>query len=96
MSCCNDHRLSGQAEALDHWAATLETYANDIDAMISRGMYRGKFKLVEQGRRDEQRKIEALKIVSCGGCGQTDPIKRCVGCVYDFGDASSAWVRSAD
>lgn len=40
--------------------------------------------------------IEALKIVSCGGCGQTDPIKRCVGCVHDFGDASSAWVRSAD
>ena len=46
--------------------------------------------------RDGQRKIEALKIVSCGGCGQTDPIKRCVGCVHDFGDASSAWVRSAD
>lgn len=70
MSCCNDHRLSGQAEALDHWAATLEIYANDIDAMISRGMYRGKFKLVEQGRRDEQRKIardmrdDAVKIKS--------------------------------
>jgi hypothetical protein len=59
MSCCNDTRYSGQAQAFEHVAATLEMYANDIDAMISRGMYRGKFKLVEEARRDEQRKLAA-------------------------------------
>jgi len=38
-------------------ADTLETYSNDIDACIQRGLYRGKFKLVEIGRRDEQRRL---------------------------------------
>ncbi|HEL5342794.1 TPA: hypothetical protein UOJ01_001324 [Stenotrophomonas maltophilia] len=24
---------------------------------------------------------------SCGGCGETNPDKRCIGCLHDFGDA---------
>lgn len=57
MSCCNDHRYSGQAEAFDEAAATFEVFANDIDAMLRRGMYRGKIKTIEEARRDEQRRL---------------------------------------
>lgn len=31
--------------------------------------------------------------IMCGGCGATDPQKRCIGCLHDFGTADSAWVR---
>ena len=30
---------------------------------------------------------------ACGGCGNDDPSKRCLGCWHDFGDPSSEWVR---
>lgn len=36
------------------------------------------------------------EIVPCGGCGESDPAKRCVGCFHDFGDKSSAWVRKQE
>jgi hypothetical protein len=28
----------------------------------------------------------------CGGCGETDPNKRCMGCMHDFGEKDS-WVH---
>lgn len=31
--------------------------------------------------------------VPCGGCGQTDHTKRCIGCLHDFGVPGSAWVH---
>lgn len=27
-----------------------------------------------------------MSVVSCGGCGETDSGKRCLGCRHDFGD----------
>jgi hypothetical protein len=30
----------------------------------------------------------------CGGCGETDSSKRCLGCTHDFGDDASVWVRA--
>jgi len=29
----------------------------------------------------------------CGGCGETDSRKRCMGCLHDFGTPDSSWVR---
>lgn len=29
----------------------------------------------------------------CGGCGNDDPLKRCIGCFHDFGTPDSAWVH---
>ena len=29
----------------------------------------------------------------CGGCGEINPQKRCIGCSHDFGTPESAWVR---
>ncbi|SFF22218.1 hypothetical protein [Methylobacterium sp. yr596] len=29
----------------------------------------------------------------CGGCGATKDSERCMGCMHDFGDEASAWVR---
>lgn len=34
------------------------------------------------------------KAVMCGGCGETDSAKRCMGCLHDFGTPDSAWVNS--
>jgi hypothetical protein len=31
--------------------------------------------------------------VMCGGCGNDNPQKRCIGCLHDFGTPDSAWVR---
>lgn len=30
----------------------------------------------------------------CGGCGAKSDSERCIGCLHDFGDAASAWVRN--
>ncbi|RYG88583.1 MAG: hypothetical protein EON59_04040 [Alphaproteobacteria bacterium] len=40
-----------------------------------------------------KQQTEALK--PCGGCGETDSSKRCMGCLHDFGTPESAWVRTA-
>ena len=32
--------------------------------------------------------------VRCGGCGNSDPDKRCIGCFHDFGDGG--WPARAD
>lgn len=32
-------------------------------------------------------------IIPCGGCGATRNDQRCMGCLHDFGDEASAWVR---
>lgn len=40
--------------------------------------------------------LTAPDIVPCGGCGESDPSKRCVGCFHDFGDKSSVWVREKE
>lgn len=38
--------------------------------------------------------VEALvKAIPCGGCGNDDPAKRCIGCFHDFGTPDSAWVK---
>ncbi|WP_337846798.1 hypothetical protein [Sphingomonas sp.] len=29
----------------------------------------------------------------CGGCGETTPAHRCIGCLHDFGTPDSAWVH---
>lgn len=31
--------------------------------------------------------------IPCGGCGETDSRKRCIGCLHDFGTTESAWVH---
>jgi endonuclease YncB( thermonuclease family) len=31
--------------------------------------------------------------IPCGGCGATKSAERCIGCLHDFGDEASAWVR---
>jgi hypothetical protein len=31
--------------------------------------------------------------IPCGGCGETESRKRCIGCFHDFGTPDSAWVR---
>lgn len=36
---------------------------------------------------------EAPVPIPCGGCGATSG--RCIGCMHDFGDEESAWVRDA-
>ena len=33
------------------------------------------------------------KITPCGGCGAERDRDRCMGCLHDFGDEASAWVR---
>lgn len=33
------------------------------------------------------------KTIACGGCGEADPEKRCIGCLHDFGNSGSAWVN---
>jgi predicted Fe-S protein YdhL (DUF1289 family) len=33
--------------------------------------------------------------IPCGGCGATKDRERCIGCLHDFGDEASAWVRQA-
>ena len=33
------------------------------------------------------------EIQPCGGCGERDPQKRCIGCLHDFGTSDSAWVH---
>lgn len=32
-------------------------------------------------------------VVPCGGCGAQFSRERCIGCLHDFGDPGSAWVR---
>lgn len=34
-----------------------------------------------------------MELKPCGGCGEADPSKRCIGCLHDFGGDSSAWVH---
>lgn len=36
---------------------------------------------------------KAETIIGCGGCGNANPTNRCFGCMHDFGDDTSAWVR---
>jgi hypothetical protein len=31
--------------------------------------------------------------IPCGGCGAKRNADRCIGCLHDFGDDESAWVR---
>lgn len=45
-----------------------------------------------EGIDDEENACEP-ETVMCGGCGNSDPEVRCLGCLHDFGDPSSAWVR---
>jgi hypothetical protein len=34
-----------------------------------------------------------VKTKPCGGCGAKNDSERCIGCLHDFGDTASAWVR---
>lgn len=36
---------------------------------------------------------DLAKVQPCGGCGERDPQKRCIGCFHDFGTPGSAWVQ---
>lgn len=46
------------------------------------------------GITDTSKTLDTIeKHTPCGGCGAASPAQRCIGCLHDFGDASSAWVR---
>ena len=56
----------------------------------------------ESGETDMRGIIHAIRylpaapmgVEPCGGCGNADPSKRCLGCLHDFGTPDSAWVKS--
>jgi len=39
----------------------------------------------EYVRADLARSVPESGTIACGGCGETDPAKRCIGCLHDFG-----------